>query len=187
MSKKTLIQYLRELLVHEWLCNQCEYQPFFLDIDDLETECVKYLECGIFSSALGDAMLFGLSNVLHLPIVVFTSAENWPYFTIQPVISKPILLTFLQCGPGHYSLASPTDTIPSEVVQLVSDAQSQSPKVISCSCGRGRNSGDKQKQNCFRFSLAVLVYKIKRHAQRSVLVSIVTTNMEKNQCKVDKV
>ena len=37
MSKLQLIPHLRELLVHEWLCNQGEYQPFFCGtVNDFE-------------------------------------------------------------------------------------------------------------------------------------------------------
>lgn len=110
MSRSTLVQHLRELLVHEWLTNEDEYQPFFDDIANFEAESMKYLKSGFFSSTLGDAMLLGLSNALLLPMVVFTSVESWPYFTIHPrtapVDSNPIFLAFLQAGPGHYSLVS---------------------------------------------------------------------------------
>ena len=75
-----------------------------------EAESSKYTQSGVFSSDLGDAMLLGLANVLQLRIVVFSSIESWPYFIIHPqtvpIDSPPILLAYLQIGPGHYSLAS---------------------------------------------------------------------------------
>ena len=74
MSKDVLVAYLQELIVHEWLSNQATYQPFF-------SGTVKYLNLEAFSSDIGDAMLLGLSNVLRIPIVVFTSVESWPFFT----------------------------------------------------------------------------------------------------------
>ena len=67
MSRCALVKYLRELLVHEWLVYQVEYQPFFNGIiseEDYETEANRYLESGIFCSAFGDAMLYGLSSVM---------------------------------------------------------------------------------------------------------------------------
>ena len=111
MSQDVLISYYQELLVHEWLLNQDCYQAFFTStISDFESEALKYLKLGLFSSDIGDAMLLGLFDVLRIPVLVFTSVESWPYFTIQPqstpVDSKPILLAFLQIGSGHYSLAT---------------------------------------------------------------------------------
>ena len=71
LSKLQLITHLRELLLHEWLSNQGEYQPFFCGtINDFEAESLKYLQPGVFSSDIGDAMVLGLCNVLHIPIVV---------------------------------------------------------------------------------------------------------------------
>ena len=156
----TLVPYLRELLVHEWLANQCEYQPFFDGvIHDFEAESIKYLQCGVFSSNLGDAMLLGLSNVLRIPIVVFTSVESWPYFTIHPrtapVDSRPILLAFLQAGPGHYSLAVQKEVHESSPLCTSKDNPTENVKTCktaSCRCGRGRNASDAQRLNCSKSS-----------------------------------
>ena len=157
MSKDVLISYLRELLVHEWLLNQDRYQPFFTStISDFETESLKYLKLGIFSSDIGDAMLLGLSNALRIPIVVFTSVESWPYFTIQPqsipVDSKPILLAFLQIGPGHYSLATKHQKQAPTSFDKVSEGTEQY-KEIYCRCGRGKNANNAERLNCSKSSV----------------------------------
>ena len=139
------------------VCNEGDYQPFFaVIVRDFEAESQKYLKSGVFSSALGDAMLLGLSNVLQLPIVVFTSAESWPYFTVNPrmvpVDSNPIFLAYLQAGPGHYSLAvrksvrqapppTPTSVTPSPEVE-------ETCKTQCCRCGRGKNSRLTERLNC---------------------------------------
>lgn len=70
---------------------------------------MQCLQSAVYSSTFGDAMLLGLSNVLCLPIAVFTSIESRSYNPIHlqspSVDINPILLTFLHVGPGHFSLA----------------------------------------------------------------------------------
>lgn len=158
-SRSGLILYLRELLVHEWLHNAGEYEPFFVGVvPDFEAECQKYLESGVFCSALGDTMLLGLSNVLRLPIVVFTSAESRPYFTVNPRIvpvhSFPLLLTFLQADSGHYSLAvrRPLHQSPPPTSVTTSHKGEEAIQTQSCHCGRGRNLSLTERQNCSKSS-----------------------------------
>ena len=148
MPRDVLTSYLREVLVHEWLSNQDRYQPFFSStISNFESESLKYLERGVFSSDIGDAMLLGLSNALQIPIVVFTSVESWPYFTIQPqsapVISKPILLAFLQIGPGHYCLTTKHPGQPTTSLDKVSEGTEQCKRKY-CRCGRGKNASNSE-------------------------------------------
>ena len=157
MSTASLALHLRELLVHEWLANQGEYRPFFDGTEiDYETESSKYTQSGVFSSDLGDAMLLGLANVLRLRIVVFSSINSWSYFIIHPqavpIDCPPILLAYLQGGPGHYSLA-----VKKEVVEQVSPpyenvSSSNKGSKSQCRCGKGKNAADTQRLNCSKKS-----------------------------------
>lgn len=80
-----------------------------------ETEASEYTQPGVFSSDFGDSMLLGLSNVLRLRIVVFSSIDSWPYFIIfpqtVPLDCPSILLAYLHSSPGHYSLAVKKEVI----------------------------------------------------------------------------
>ena len=123
---------------------------------DYETESSKYTQSGVFSSDLGDAMLLGLANVLRLRIVVFSSIDSWPYFIIHPrtvpLDCPPILLAYLQSGPGHYSLAVKKEAV--EQVSSPCDNVSRSNKGSKshCCCGRGRNGANTRRINCSKKS-----------------------------------
>lgn len=151
MSRCSLIQHLRDLLVHEWLNNGSRYEPFFSGrVKNFEDEALQYQSPGMFSSELGDAMLLGLSNILWLSIVAFTSIESWPYIPVHPhmvpVDSAPIFLAFLQSGPGHYSLAiqSPNHNPSTDISANIQ----KSPLKSACRCGRGCNAHDSKHLNC---------------------------------------
>ena len=75
---------LRNLMVDEWIGNQQEYIPFLDDTINFEQDADNYRASGIYTTSLGDAMLLGLSNVLRLQIIVFTSIPSWPYLTVNP-------------------------------------------------------------------------------------------------------
>ena len=101
---------LRALMVDEWLLNRQDYQSFFIDaLLDFEAEAENYRGNGVFASCLGDAMLLGLSNVLHLQIIVFTSIPSWPHFTIYPrcppASQNPLYLAYIHGSSEHYCLA----------------------------------------------------------------------------------
>ena len=54
MSRCSLIQHLRDLLVHEWLNNGSRYEPFFSGrVKNFEDEALQYQSPGMFSSELG--------------------------------------------------------------------------------------------------------------------------------------
>ena len=72
----------------------------------------RQLQSGVFASDLGDAMVLALSNVLKVPIVLFTYVLNFPCIPIHPrtclLTCNPLLLGFLQnVKGGHYCLAVP--------------------------------------------------------------------------------
>ena len=102
------VNLIRNLMVDEWITNQ-EYIPFLEDSKQFEEEADKYRVSGMYTTELGDVMLLGLSNVLHLQLIVFTSIPSWPYLTINPqcaISSKdPICLAYNHESSGHYCLA----------------------------------------------------------------------------------
>ena len=149
MSASDLLKFLRELLIHEWVTNKSEYQPSFEGtVHNLEFEAMQYLQPGVYSSVLGDDMLLGLSNVLCLPIVVFTSIESWPYTPIHPrlplVDINPLLLAFVHVGSGHYSLAFRKRNCFPKSGDNQETGNSKQTTNSYCCCGRGRNSSEKE-------------------------------------------
>ena len=105
-----IIKKLRIAVVQEWLGeNMHEYQSF-LSSQQLHAEAAKFTTHGVFSGEVGDLMVRALSNVLHTPIVLFTSAPDMPIIVTTPshvhvTNTHPIHLTFNMFGPGHYDLA----------------------------------------------------------------------------------
>ena len=83
-----------------------EYQQFFNDSEmDVYTRAEKFRRSEKFSCPLGDAMPLAMANVLQLPIVLITSAQNMPIVTVtlQSIISETsIILAYTQRGAGHY-------------------------------------------------------------------------------------
>lgn len=111
---------LRKLMVAEWLGNESEYGLRNLCMN--EQEILEYEESGVFGGALGDAMPVALANVLHLPIVIFTSIDNFPV-TVSPreqvPNAQPLYLAYTRHGPWHYDIAElqqvNTTSTPSEI------------------------------------------------------------------------
>ena len=131
-------------------------------------------------------MLLGLANVLRLRIVVFSSIDSWPYFIIHPrtvpLDCPPILLAYLQSGPGHYSLAVKKEAV--EQVSSPCDNVSRSNKGSKshCRCGRGRNAANTRRlivpknQTIF---LVALVFKVEytAHLTASVIIVIISLQL----------
>ena len=72
-----------------------------------------------------------LSNLLGIPVVIFSSAIHHPIIFITPRViqlSVPIFVAFTQYGPGHYSgICAADDQQPSTIVQqspVLDDLQS---------------------------------------------------------------
>ena len=100
-------------------------------------------------------MVLGISDVLQLQVIVFTSIESWPHIPIQPRLPpldpNPILLAFLHAGPGHYSLALPKQkpaSQPTSVNDLEHQTSGSQTSRKFCRCGRGRNSAKEEWQSC---------------------------------------
>ena len=101
---------LRVRMVDEWNANHDYYQGFVTS--DITTLADDYLQSGCFSGNVGDLMVLTISNVLLMPITIFTSIPNMPVLCIMPTTEitgtvQPILLAYTQSGPGHYDCAVP--------------------------------------------------------------------------------
>ena len=141
---------LRKLIVAEWLENEDYYGLRNLCLN--EEEIISYEDNGVFGGALGDAMPLALANVLRLPIVLFTSIENFPVVVVNPrqqvPDAEPLFLAYQQQGPGHYDIA--------EFQQVMTTSSTSQPQVVegddktplciqSCRCGQGRDRKNIQK------------------------------------------
>ena len=148
------ISVIRDLMVDEWIMNSQEYRPFLKDDLEFETEADKYRTNGVYSTDLGDVMLLGLNNALHLQLIVFTSVPNCPYLTVSPrcpVASRePLCLAYIQAGSGHYNLAvrSLDDGSCSSDTEMQSTDEPKKTTNARCRCGRGRNAHDSGRVNC---------------------------------------
>ena len=125
----TIIMALRRQMVHEWNTNDF-YQAFVtLDISTISEE---FLASGCFKGDLGDLIVLTLANVLHCPIILFTSISDMPIICIAPTVeamntTHPIFLTFFQSGAGHYDYAVPYKE---DVMQARPTAS-----TTKCTCG----------------------------------------------------
>ncbi len=121
---------LRDLVVQEWLGDNADYYQGF-STSDIQSQAEQYLISGEFAGNLGDLMVVTLSNVLHIPIAIFTSIPNLPIICITPVTqvesTVPLYLAFNHGGPGHYDYAIPTPS--------TSDTNKQKESK-GCYCGR---------------------------------------------------
>ena len=75
--------------------------------DLYESEAQKFLKSGHYDSELGNCVPLAMSNILQIPLVIFTSMENYPITQVIPrtrVLSEvPIYLAYSHSG--HYNLA----------------------------------------------------------------------------------
>ncbi|KAL9987456.1 hypothetical protein ACROYT_G001769 [Oculina patagonica] len=151
-SSQTVLK-LRKLIVAEWLENEDYYGLRNLCLN--EQDIISYEENGVSGGALGDAMPLALANVLQLPIVLFTSIENFPVVVVSPrqqvPDAQPLYLAYQQQGPGHYDIAEFQQvTTGSSTEQLqVAEGEDTTPlNTYSCRCGQGRDRKDLSKNRC---------------------------------------
>lgn len=109
-SVEEIAAQLRRAVVAEWLGDHYSEYTRFLAFSQLEQEAQRFLRSGEFAGDVGDLVIAALSNVLHSPIVLFTSIVNMPILVLTPSHEpmdnpQPIHLTFEQHGAGHYDLA----------------------------------------------------------------------------------
>jgi hypothetical protein len=135
-SIEQIVPHLRQALVAEWSGpNSAEYQNF-LAATQLLVEAPRFLQKGVFCCELGDLVITALANVLRIPIVVFTSVQNFPMTTIVPTYnvagtSEPICIALTQYGGGHYDA----------VIQMAAmDYDELEQEEPHCTCGRKKAS-----------------------------------------------
>lgn len=145
---------LRKLMVAEWLENEDDYG--LRNLCGNEHDIFEYEESGVFGGALGDAMPLALANVLHLPIVIFTSIANFPLITVSPrqqlPNAQPLCLAYTQQGPGHYDIATlqqaNSTSTPQETDREGTTSLLKALPTLSCRCGQGRDRKDLSKTRC---------------------------------------
>lgn len=150
-NDKTLpqkVKLLRGKLVDEWLSNRDEYQKFLVDTD-LEEKAVEFKSNGVFTGELGNMMLLGVSNVLRMPVTVFTAMEHFVIIPVsprsKPLTGTPIYLAFNHAGPGHYDAVIFRDPVTNSSSNCEDEILSPSPNtddtrspLLACRCGKGR-------------------------------------------------
>ena len=106
MDEDEMAAEVRELTVKEWLEERRKEYEKFLASDDFEVEVLRFRKRGYFAGELGNLTPLGMSNLLKLSIVIFSSLENYPVIPILPVNlmdgSPPLFVSFNSAGPGHY-------------------------------------------------------------------------------------
>lgn len=163
LTEKTLpekVKVLRAKLVDEWLSNKDEYQKFLVDTE-LEEKAAEFRNNGVFTGELGNMMLLGVSNVLRMPVTVFTAMEHFAIIPVsprsKPLIGTPIYLSFNHAGPGHYDAVVFQDTFSKnsheDDTNSVSQQSQETGKLqLSCRCGKGgakkRSSDGNLKEFC---------------------------------------
>ena len=150
-TTQSIILKLRGAMVQEWLQNKADYRPFF-PISTFDEEAEHYRQSGMYASSLGDAMLLGLANVLHIQFIVFTSIVSWPHIPVHtrfpPLTENPLYLAYLHKGSGHYSLARKKERNVSSTEFSDGEIQSSVTLGSGCRCGRGRNVKNLERTNC---------------------------------------
>lgn len=133
LNDKTLpqkVKLLRGKLVDEWLSNRDEYQKFLVDTD-LEEKAVEFKSNGVFTGELGNMMLLGVSNVLRMPVTVFTAMEHFAIIPVsprsKPLTGTPIYLAFNHAGPGHYDAVIFRDPVTNSSSNCEDEILSPSP------------------------------------------------------------
>lgn len=118
MPENEKVIVLRRLIVEEFFGqNRHVYEPFRVTSTDFyEKEAQKFQEPGFYDSELGNCIPLAMSNILQMPIVIFTSMENYPVTHVIPrgrVLSEvPLYLAYDHSGSGHYNLDVPPAASP---------------------------------------------------------------------------
>lgn len=125
--------FLRQLLVQEWLSHHERYiGASQLDFSNFIHEANSFLTNGHYASVLGNAMPLGMANALQVPLVLITSAENWPLTLITPeeaVSDVPLYLAFDQEGEHYDALTECGKVVPEQQVEH------KEKKQVRCRCG----------------------------------------------------
>lgn len=135
LDVSSLAKILCLLVVQEWQGEHADYYQLFVTTD-IRSQASQYLQSGEFSGDLGDLMVVTLSNLLHIPITIFSNIPNLNIICITPVSNVdsivPLYLTYISDGPGHYdysvTLQSTWETLPSK------------KSTTRCFCGSKKNA-----------------------------------------------
>ena len=133
---------LKRLVIAEWLGENSEDYQEFLTYTQLQ-EQATLLQSGSRLSEIGDLVILALSNLLMIPIVLFTSAKNMPIAIQLPTQSTivnldPVIVAHVQGMPGYFSAVKPApseDSVSQNVV-IGSETSPQADKVKGCFCGK---------------------------------------------------
>ena len=136
---------LRQGVVGEWIGKHSKEYQDFLTSDQLHVQAEQFRQDGTFSLDIGDLVIAALSNMLQVPIVIFTSRPNQPLHIQYPthsviVFPSPVYLAYLQTKSGHYDAVVQVDQSITEPGCSTNNA---------CTCGRKSNF----KGNACSFSL----------------------------------
>ena len=123
--------------------------------DLYESEAQKFLESGHYDSELGNCVPLAMSNILQIPLVIFTSMENYPITQVIPrtrVLSEvPIYLACSHSDSGHYNVAVEGNRNRTQANYATTEATGKAEPDMhlqvevdlptkheaGCSCGRG--------------------------------------------------
>ena len=132
LSARNII--LRGLVVAEWLGDNSEEYTAFLtgsEKSTFEETAWTFLEPRVFDCELGNSVLLSLTNVVKLPIVVFSSIDSYPVIPLVPRSSPltvvPTHVTFNQSGKGHYDPVFAAKTQPCQEIEKKSQNTNKSP------------------------------------------------------------
>ena len=98
-----------------------------------------FLENGYFTGLLANTMITALSNLLKIPIIIFSSIECHPIIVINPrevSCSLPVLVAFNQNGLGHYDGLVPKSQSAITASHTVKVGASNLEPVQKSTCGR---------------------------------------------------
>ena len=130
----------------EWLGENSEDYQEFLTYSQLQ-EQATLLQSGSRLSEIGDLVILALSNLLMIPIVLFTSAKNMPIAIQLPTQSTvvnldPVIVAHVQGMPGYFSAVKPApseDSVSPNVAtgsQTSPQADKASQLSKGCFCGK---------------------------------------------------
>ena len=136
-------QYLRKLVVTEWTGPNSDQYQSFLGPTQIADEALRFLQPGVHGGELGDLVVIAMTNALCIPIMVFTSATNFPVATILPTYNvaataEPIKVALTQCGSGHFD-AVQMMTTETAVTKTLDSTAGENETV--CTCGRNKGKG----------------------------------------------
>ena len=132
---KTVSEHLRQLTIQEWRSNPQDYEGFVPGMD-VQQEAMKFSESGYFFGDLADTIVLALSNLLGLPLIIFTSNIHQPVISITPRhvrAAAPLFLVFNQAGAGHYDAVEFCDS--TQALSLPVSSVNEG-NIKACSCGK---------------------------------------------------